>query len=129
MQVDTLIIGSGVAAAAISQRLLEKDASASILILESGTRVKTKDFGLWENYLVTGHLPYEPYKDFNYPQRDTPGENVSVGGTELPLMGARVLTYGGSTMHWGGWSLRLKPEDFELKRRTGQGGDWPIGYE
>jgi choline dehydrogenase-like flavoprotein len=43
MTVDTLIIGSGVAATVVSETLLTADANASILILEAGTRVKTKD--------------------------------------------------------------------------------------
>jgi choline dehydrogenase-like flavoprotein len=128
MVVDTLIVGSGVAATALAQRLLSKDPSSSILILEAGTRVKTKDFGLWEHYVITGKLPYDRFKDLNYPQKDAPGENMSVGGTEVPLSGARVLTYGGSTIHWGGWAFRLKPEDFELRSRTGQSVDWPISY-
>lgn len=128
MAVDTLIIGSGVAATALAQVLLTADANASILILEAGTRVKTKDFGLWENYLITGSLPYDAYKDMQYPQNDVPGENMSVGGTDLPLAGARVMTYGGSTIHWGGWSFRLKPEDFRLHSNTGTGVDWPFDY-
>lgn len=102
MKVDTLIIGSGVAATVVAQRLLEVDASASILILEAGTRVKTKDFGLWENYLITGQLPYEPFKDLPYPERDFAGENVNAGNTSIPLVGARVFVFGGSTLHWGG---------------------------
>jgi choline dehydrogenase-like flavoprotein len=129
MKVDTLIIGSGVAATVVSETLLAADPKASILILEAGTRVKTKDFGLWENYLITNKLPYEAYWDLAYPQRDVPGENVNAGGTEIPLNGARLFTYGGSTMHWGGWAFRLKPEDFELKSRTKEGLDWPFGYE
>src|SRR5258706_7111109 len=133
MKVDTLIIGSGVAATAISQRLLEKDPNASILILEAGVRVKTMDFGLWENYMISGQnpsaLPYTPYDDLNYPQKDNPGENASVGGTELPMRGGRVFTYGGSTMHWGGWSFRLKPEDFHLRTNTREALDWPFDYE
>ena len=36
---------------------------------------------------------------------------------------------GGSTMHWGAWALRLKPEDFQLDTNTGEGGDWPITYD
>ena len=133
--VDTLIIGSGVVAAALSQRLLEKNPSASILILEAGERIKTKDFALWEQYLITARLPYEVCRDLEYPQRDVPGENASLGTTPIPLLGARLFVYGGSTMHWGGWSFRLKPEDFCLNSNTrdgsstGQGGDWPIDYE
>ncbi|OKO82298.1 glucose-methanol-choline oxidoreductase [Bradyrhizobium sp. NAS80.1] len=129
MKVDTVIVGSGVVAAALSQRLLELDPNASILILEAGERVKTKDFGLWQHYLVTGRLPYEPNRDLDYPQRDAPGENSSIGRTTMPLQGARLFNYGGSTMHWGGWSFRLKPEDFRLRTNTGQGADWPISYD
>ncbi|MDX0698395.1 GMC family oxidoreductase [Sinorhizobium medicae] len=129
MTVGTLIIGSGVAATALAQTLLEHDPQASILILEAGVRVKTKDFGLWEHYLITGKLSYDQYRDLAYPQRDFPGENESAGGTDMPLMGARVFAYGGSTLHWGGWAFRLKPEDFHLKSNTGEGIDWPYDYD
>jgi len=128
MNIGTLIVGSGIAATALAYDLLKKDPNESILILEAGSRVKTKDFGIWENYLVTGQLPYDPYKDLQYPQNDLPGENMSVGGTDLPLAGARVMVYGGSTIHWGGWSFRLRPEDFQLQSNTGQGADWPFDY-
>lgn len=129
MTIETLIIGSGVAATAIAQRLLEKDPRASILILEAGRRVKTKDFALWENYLVTGRLPYQQCWDLDYPQKDYPGENLSTGATGIPLAGARVFAYGGSTLHWGGWAFRLKPEDFRLRSNAGKGGDWPIAFD
>jgi choline dehydrogenase-like flavoprotein len=126
---DTLIIGSGVAAAAIAQRLLDKDPKASILVLEAGGSVKMQDYSIWANYLVSGRLPYEKYYDLPYPDRDHPGENLSIGGTEIPLTGARALTYGGSTIHWGGWSFRLKPEDFYLNTNTGESIDWPFDYQ
>ena len=129
MKTGTLIIGSGVAATVIAQSLLQKDPAASVLILEAGTRVKTKDFGLWENYLITGRLPYDPYKDLAYPQRDFLGENVSAGGTDMPLNGARVFAYGGSTLHWGGWSFRLKQEDFLLQTKRKEAINWPFEYK
>jgi len=128
MNVDTLIIGSGVAATALSSRLLESDPNASILILEAGSKVKMQDAALWEDYMITGKLPYDKYKDLPYPERDEPGQNLSIGSTEVPLAGSRVMTYGGSTIHWGGWAFRLKPEDFSLKTNTGKGIDWPFSY-
>ena len=36
---------------------------------------------------------------------------------------------GGTTMHWEGKTLRMLPEDFEMRTRFGQGRDWPLGYE
>jgi choline dehydrogenase-like flavoprotein len=128
MSVDTLIIGSGVAAAAISTKLLAKNPQSSILMLEAGTKVKMRDAAIWQDYVVSGKLPYTQYWDDQYPQRDHPGENVDAGKTSIPLNGARVFTYGGSTIHWGGWSFRLKPEDFKLQSGTGRGIDWPFDY-
>src|SRR6266545_3299329 len=130
---DFLIIGSGVAATALTERLLEKDRSASILILEAGRRVKTKDFALWQEHLVRDTLPYNDCKDLKYPDDprnpDNDEENRSSGETKVDLRGARLFVYGGSTMAWGGWSLRLKPEDFLLRSNTGQGADWPFSYD
>ena len=129
MTLRTVIVGSGVAATALAKTLLDEDPKAPILVLEAGPRVKLKDFGLWEQYLITGQLPYDSCKDQQYPQNDVPGENASVGGTDLPLAGGRVMTYGGSTIHWGGWSFRLKPEDFRLFSNAKVGADWPLSYD
>jgi choline dehydrogenase-like flavoprotein len=37
--------------------------------------------------------------------------------------------FGGTTMHWEGKTLRMLPQDFEMRTRFGQGEDWPISYE
>jgi len=129
MGVGTIIIGSGVVAAAIAQRLLEKDENASIVILEAGQRVKLKDYGLWTDYLLYKRSPYDNCRDLAFPAKEVPGENLNLGKTNMELRGARLFGYGGSTTHWGGWSFRLKPEDFHLRSNTGEGGDWPFGYE
>lgn len=125
---DTLVIGSGVAATALVQRLLAHDPAASILMLEAGERVKMQDAAIWQDHVVSGKLPYTPYLDAAYPDRDQAGENISAGRTQVPLQGARVFTFGGSTIHWGGWCFRLKPEDFQLRSRVGRGADWPFDY-
>lgn len=129
MKTDTLIIGSGVAATAVATKLLDHNPEAEILVLEAGPKVKMRDFALFQEYLVTNNLPYEFCEDLNYPSRDKPGENLNIGETVVPLRGSRLMIYGGSTVHWGGWSFRLKPEDFRLQSETGKGIDWPIDYE
>lgn len=132
-KVETLIIGSGIAGAAIASKILEDNPRASILMLEAGPKVPMKDFALFQNYLITGQLPYTFCEDYAYPERhdESIGENSNIGGTVMPLQGGRLMTYGGSTVHWGGWSFRLKPEDFKLKTNTGKENaiDWPINYE
>jgi choline dehydrogenase-like flavoprotein len=134
MKVETLIIGSGVVATALSKRLLEHKPHMEILILEAGNRVKTRDFGIWESFQVTGNYPFPQIYDLPYPERDAPGENRLIGeggqsATAFTLNGGRALAYGGSTNVWGGWTFRRKPEDFYLKTNTGKALDWPFDYD
>ncbi len=119
---DTVIVGSGVAGITVAKQLLERNRSASILMLEAGPEVEAKNRRYWWDYVVNDRKPYA----FTY---DQPGENRSIGNTNYLIEGTRVNAYGGSTMHWGGWCLRYKPEDFELYSRTGEGGDWPFSYD
>ena len=129
MKYDLIIVGSGIAATALSHRVLEKNRNAAILILEAGQKVKMQDAALWQDYIVSGKLPYAKFNDRPYPERDMPGQNQNIGETVVPLAGSRVMTYGGSTIHWGGWSFRLKPEDFFMKTNTNTSINWPIDYD
>jgi choline dehydrogenase-like flavoprotein len=120
-----IFIGSGVAAVTVATRLLEKDRSTSILMLEAGPKVATGDRRSWWDYIQTGRKPY----DFCY---DVQGENKTISKNpafKWGFEGARIMAYGGSTGHWGAWSVRYKPEDFQLRTNTGEGADWPIAYE
>jgi len=142
MNADIVVIGSGVAGTAVVTKLLEANPKASIVMLEAGGKVRMRDFGMFQNFMVTGKLPqdsrtiYDSTYDQSYPDRDTPGENTANGDTRIPLNGARMFAYGGSTGHWGGWSFRMKREDFELASRLRAQGitnphviDWPISYD
>lgn len=119
---EYVFTGSGVAASTVAKTILDSNRLASILILDAGPKVVAKDRRAWWDYIVRNQRPY----DYCY---DQPGENASVGKTEWTFDDGRVMMFGGSTVHWGGWSLRFKPEDFEVFSRTGEGADWPIGYQ
>jgi len=137
---DYILIGAGVVADAISKTIIQRAQKIhkeipSILILEAGSKLKMRDFGLFQNFLVENKLPgdkstiYDTYWDLDYPQHEVPGENKNSGKTTIPLEGSRLFVHGGSTLHWGGWSFRLKPEDFKLYTNTKQGIDWPYDYK
>lgn len=119
---EFVIVGSGVAGSTLAKTLLEHDRTTSILMLEAGPEVAARDRRSWWDYVVSDVKPYEHCYD-------QPGEARSAGETDWESNGARVMAYGGSTMHWGGWCLRYKPEDFHLKTNTGDGGDWPFTYD
>lgn len=126
MATNYLLIGSGVAAVTIAGRLLEKDPAAEITILEAGRRYPAKDRRAWWDYVMTGKAAYSPGED----PKATLHEDFKVASNvQWDCDNNRVIAYGGSTLHWGGWSLRYKPEDFHLRTNTGAGADWPFGYD
>ena len=117
-----VFVGSGIAGATVAKRLLEAHRNTSILMLEAGPEVEAKNRRYWWDYLIFNRKPY----DYTY---DLKGENTTVGDINWGYEGARSMVYGGSTVHWGAWCLRYKPEDFKLHSNTGEGADWPIGYD
>jgi choline dehydrogenase-like flavoprotein len=136
-----IIVGSGVAGTALASKVLKHSPDCSIVILEAGGKLKLRDFELFQNFLITNKLPYDNQNiydsctDLPYPDRDKPGENVFIGDTQIPMNGSRAILYGGSTVHWGGWAFRLKPEDFKLRTNLEAKNieapdtlDWPISY-
>lgn len=127
---DFLLVGSGVAAATVAMRLLARDPRTSILMLEAGDRIPSRDRGLWWDYVTNNKLPYDYTYDHDNPDNDTSGSGQSsIGNVRFEMHKSRITAMGGTTMHWGGWSLRMKPEDFVLCTNTGKGGDWTFSYD
>lgn len=117
-----LIIGSGVAGGLLAERLLA-GGQGPVTMLEAGAPVVMGDARHWIDHVTTGALPYENAED-------RPEDFDAEGEQPWYIAGGRLFARGGSTLHWGGWCPRMKPEDFELQSRVGTGGlDWPISYE
>ena len=110
-----LIVGSGVAGTLLARQLLASHGNHEVTIFEAGPNVETNSYRTWLDRLMAG---VNPWLEFWEPPR---AEHERFG-----LRGSRLFVKGGTTNHWGGWSLRFKPEDFELASRTGIGADCPI---
>ena len=71
--------------------------------------------------------PNSPYPA--HPMVPQPDDNdigayyVQAGPVTFRGLQARVV--GGTTWHWGGLTLRYRPNDFVLKSKFGVGVDWP----
>jgi choline dehydrogenase-like flavoprotein len=134
-QYDLIVVGAGVAGALTAKYLTR--AGFRVLVLEAGPATATGLEGYSRHletfYTATAKGPESAWPpDANAPQPDTSvlrannGYFVQVGPNTYGSTYSRLR--GGSTLHWLGVSLRMLPEDFELRSRYNVGRDWPISY-
>jgi glucose dehydrogenase len=112
---DICIIGGGITAAMLAEKLSELAPHKPITVVEAGVRIF--DF---ENRTA-------------YRQRSLDyGENAWPGDFIDDQAGAgiisRTMAVGGSALHWGGVTNRFSEEDLTLKSRYGLAVDWPIAW-
>jgi choline dehydrogenase-like flavoprotein len=133
---DVVVVGAGVAGALIAQRLTS--AGLRVLVLEAGP-ASASTFDSYTQHVQTFFAASAKNAESAWPPavgapQPDPRDLRSGGGYFVqrgPLRyGSTYTRYqGGSTLHWLGVSLRMLPEDFELRSRYGRGRDWPIGYQ
>ncbi|WP_293124081.1 NAD(P)-binding protein [Okeania sp. SIO1I7] len=129
---DAVIVGAGVAGAIVAKQLSQQ--GKNVLILEAGTG---EGFTLkgFQNYIETFYSAVNKNPNSPYPYNpNAPSPTDGLYGYfeekgPLPLSGSYTRILGGTTMHWEGKTIRMLPEDFELRKNYGQGLDWPISYE
>ena len=128
LEVDVVIVGSGVAGALIAWRLAES--KLKVLILEAGPRIDRVE--AFKSYLAASDKnassPYPPALYAPAPQYNAWNDYYINTGPDL-FRGMYTRGVGGSTWHWAGSVLRYRPSDFRMKSRFGVGVDWPISYE
>ena len=124
---DVVIVGSGVAGAMTGYTLARS--GVKVLILEAGPRVdRGKAVVQFNNSPTKGpNSPYPANPKVPQPDSDDIGAYYVQAGP-VPFRGLQARIVGGTTWHWGGLTLRYRPNDFMLKTKFGVGVDWPLGY-
>jgi glucose dehydrogenase len=112
---DVCIVGGGITAAMVAQKLAELKPGLAVTVVEAGARIF--DF---ENRAA-------------YRERSLAyGENAWPGDFVDDQAGAgiisRTMAVGGSALHWGGVTNRFSDEDLTLRSRYGLAVDWPIAW-
>lgn len=117
IETDVCIIGSGISAAMVAERLAKAPRPREIVVLEAGDDVPplAKRYALRARSLAYGESPW-------------PNDHLDRYDVEGPLQ-SRSMCVGGLAMHWGGVTPRFSPEDFRVRSLFGVGHDWPISYE
>lgn len=112
---DICVIGSGISAALLAERLAQ-DTAATLVVVEAGdeTLPLAERFSRRQRYLAYGENPW-------------PADHLD--GQTADGIQSRSMQVGGLAMHWGGVTPRFSPEDFRVKSLYGVGDDWPVSYE
>ena len=126
---DVVIVGSGIAASQIAQKLCK--AGIDVLMLEAGPRIER--WRVVENYRNSAYksdfqAPYPPSEWAPHPQYSPANDYLIQRGPEKYKAGY-LRVAGGTTWHWSAQSWRLLPNDMKLKSVYGVGRDWPISYD
>jgi choline dehydrogenase-like flavoprotein len=112
---DVCIIGAGITAAMLAQKLSELRPGISITIVEAGRSLFDAEnrFKYRERMIKYGENPW-------------PGDFIegqaAAGGV------SRTMAVGGQALHWGGTCNRFSAEDLRLKAMYGLYVDWPLEW-
>ncbi|MCG8054915.1 MAG: GMC family oxidoreductase [Candidatus Thiodiazotropha endolucinida] len=129
---DVVVVGAGIAGAIVAKQLSKE--GKSVLIVEAGTAEGLNIDGFY-SYVRNYHRAVSKHSNSPYPINNnavSPTDGIRGYFEEkgpFPISGSYTRITGGTTMHWEGKTLRMLPEDFELKTKYGVGLDWPISYD
>src|SRR5438477_37916 len=112
---DVCIIGSGITAAMVAEKLAAQR-EATIVVVEAGSE---------SDPLATRAALRRRFLDYG----ESPWRNDHLEGYEVAGIQSRSMQVGGLAMHWGGVTPRWSPEDFKHRSMYGVGTDWPISYD
>ena len=112
---DVCIVGGGISAAVLAQKLSELKPGVAITIVEAGTRI----------FDVENRAKYRQ-RSLDYGENAWPGDFIEDQAGAGII--SRTMAVGGSALHWGGVTNRFSEEDLTLRSRYGLAVDWPLTW-
>jgi choline dehydrogenase-like flavoprotein len=112
---DICIVGGGISAAMLAQKLSELRPGLSITVVEAGRSI----FDLDNRY---------KYRDRMIKYGENPWPEDFIPDQAADGQVSRTMAVGGQALHWGGTCNRFSEEDLRLKSMYGLYLDWPIEW-
>ncbi len=114
-ETDVCIVGGGISAALLAQKLSELRPGLSITVVEAGRSI----FDLDNRYKYRDRM-------IKYGENPWPEDFIPDQAAEGQV--SRTMAVGGQALHWGGTCNRFSEEDLRLKSMYGLYVDWPIEW-
>ncbi len=112
---DVVIIGGGITAAMVAEKLGELRPNWSVTVVEAGRRL----------FDAENRFRYRQ-RSLDYGENNWPGDFVEDQAASGIV--SRTMAVGGSALHWGGVCNRFSEEDTRLRSLYGLAMDWPIEW-
>jgi quinoprotein glucose dehydrogenase len=113
---DICVIGGGITAAMLLERLTELRSGLRITVVEAGRSIFDREnrAGYHRRALEYGEHPW--HDDY-------------IEDQQAKGMISMTMAVGGQALHWGGACNRFSEEDLRLKSLYGLAEDWPIAWD
>ncbi len=112
---DVCIIGGGISAAFLAQRLAERRPGLAITVIEAG-----------DTFFNLDERMRQRQRRLAYGENPWPGDYIEDQAARGII--SRTMALGGSALHWGGTCNRFSEEDLRLRSMYGLADDWPIAW-
>jgi quinoprotein glucose dehydrogenase len=112
---DVCIVGGGISAALLAQKLAELRPGTSTIVVEAGDRLFDLD-----------KRRQDRSRSLAYGENPWPGDYIEDQAASGVI--SRTMAVGGSALHWGGVTNRFSEEDLRLRSMYGLAVDWPIEW-
>lgn len=116
LESDVCIIGGGISAAMLAEKLSELRPGITIHIVEAGRKL----------FDLENRMEYRK-RSLVYGENPWPGDFIEDQSAKGII--SRTMAVGGSAMHWGGTCNRFSEEDLRLKSMYGLYVDWPLEWK
>jgi glucose dehydrogenase len=113
---DVCILGGGISAALLAEKISELKPGLSIMVVEAGKRL----------FDLENRMAYRR-RSILYGENQWPGDFIEDQAAEG--MVTRTMAVGGSAMHWQGHANRFSAEDLRLRSLYGLAVDWPLSWQ
>lgn len=115
VETDVCIIGGGITAAMLAQKLAELKPGLSMVVVEAGRTIFDRE----------NRMRYRE-RAAKYGENPWPGDSIADQSAAGVI--SRTMAVGGSALHWGGTCNRFSEEDLRLESKYGLYVDWPLEW-